>query len=135
MSSLIKDAEVNLVNICLAHRHAISFVEALNRFSWKYFDRDSEDCKNFNKGLNLIKQALNSQLDRHTLSMLVFAGVGGDGAKEHCKGLLKEWFKDEPYQHTVMQFLSENGTVPYYWESDKEDAFRDEVKQMLSEDE
>ena len=133
MRDLLKEAEVNIIHTCVAHRSALNMIDALESFGRKYIDSSgSAGRDDFYNGLSRMKQGLHLELSSKMSNLLIFAGVGGIEAKRYAFDQFKSWF-DDSEQFTVANFLNGHGNYPSVWSSDDEELLRKQAKAKIED--
>jgi len=131
MNDFVKEAEKNCVNVAKNMSDMLNVIKALERFGSKFFSYDSIEKSAYQKGVNLIREAIYARYIESISNCFLFVGVGGEDAAAYSKEKFKELFGKE--ENAIMQLLDEHGTYPSWYESDKEEKFREQAKKKLEE--
>jgi hypothetical protein len=129
MSSLLKEAEKNVVKTARAFEDVLAVLDALCDFGNRACN-DYIGQKDFFEGLSKIRMGIYKEYQHALSKCFVFADVGGEEVKAYSREKFKEYF-DEESRKVVMQFLGDFGHIPSSWKISDEKQFRKEAKDKL----
>ena len=126
----IKKAEQEIVKTAKAYEEMFNVLESLEQFGNRAC-KDHIGKKRFFEGLQIMRDAVNSEYTHTIRNCFMFAGVGGEDALAYSKQKFKEWFgRDDTH---IMSFLEEWGNLPSWYKTDVEEEFRKQCKEKIEE--
>ena len=126
MTNLIKQAEENLVNICKVFDDLQEILKAISSVGNKYC-HEYVAKNDFLEGLQMMTRAIDKEHANAVRNCFMFAGVGGEKAKQYSLKMFREIF-NEKERFAIMHFLDKYGQIPSSYKSTEEEEFRRQAK-------
>lgn len=136
MSSLIKEAEKNIIHICKDMHFYQDIVLALRKSASSLFERNANTdyADKFYEGIDLLLQAIYARQNELLSQCFIFTGVGGEDAKQYAFEQFKRRF-DEKAQMEIMSLLDSCGVPMHSYLIDTEKKFRKDAREAVKRSE
>lgn len=129
----VKQAEQNILNVCLHLRGLNEIIDILRFRSSKYCDPNRKRYKKLQKGFDMIAEAMYDEQCEQVSKLFMFAGIGGEEALKYSRNEFKRIFSENE-RMMIMDMLDKNGRTPNSWFTEAENEFRKQAKELIEEE-
>ena len=130
---LIKEAEQNILNVCLHLKELIELFRTLRHRSSNYCDSHLPRHKKMDEGFELILEALYEEQCEQLSKLILFYWIGGEEAIKYSRSEFERIFSGDD-KMIVMDLLDKHGQIPRSWLSADEEELRKQAKGRLDDE-